>query len=243
MEPQITPSEETQTTKKDLNISIPAAIITGAAIIGLALFLALGKGVSPVQKKAQNDTTPTEVPAALVSVKQGEFIRGNADASIIVFEYSDSDCPFCKQFHDTMKTIVSDAKGSVGWVYRHFPLSIHPNAETEALALVCVGELGGGDAFWSFLDTVMNVTLNPDPKSNEALTTFATQAGVDQTLFTACMKKADTKVIERDTEDAQSIGARGTPFSIIVNTETGKQVVVPGAMPLENMKKAIESVR
>lgn len=244
MEPQINPSEETQTTKKDLNISIPAAIITGAAIIGLALFLALGKGTSPTAvKKAQNDTTPTEVPAELLVVKQGEFVRGSADASIIVFEYSDSDCPFCKQFHDTMKTIVSDAKGSVGWVYRLFPLSIHPNAQTEALALSCAGELGGGDAFWSFLDTVMNVTLNPDPKSNEALTTFAVQSGVDQALFTACMKKADTKVIDRDTKDAESIGARGTPFSIIVNTKTGKQVVVPGAMPLENMKKAIESVR
>lgn len=242
MEPQITPSEETQTQKKDLNISIPAAIITGAAIIGLALFLALGKGTAPEKKAA--DTTPTQVAKEIVTVKEGEFVRGGTDASIIVFEYSDSDCPFCKQFHDTMKTIVTESKGSVGWVYRFYPLaSLHPNAPTEATAILCTGELGGNKAQWAMLDALMNVTLNPDPKSNEALTTFATQAGVDATLFTACMKKGDTTIIERDSEEAQSIGARGTPFSIIVNTETGKQLVVPGAMPLENMKKAIESIK
>ncbi len=245
MEPQQTTPETPSESKKALNISIPAAIITGAAIIGLALFLALGPNGSPTAKQQgqQKTTTPTSVPSDIATVKAGEFVRGSASAKVIVIEYSDSDCPYCKQFHDTMKQLVDESDGSVGWVYRLLPLSIHPNAENEALAISCAGELGGNDAYWSYLDTVMNVTLNPDAKSNEALVTFAKQSGVDTGLFTACMQKGDTTAIDRDTKEADKIGARGTPFSIIVNTETGKQLVVPGAMPLENMKKAIESVQ
>lgn len=244
MEPQQTTPETPSESKKSLNISIPAAIITGAAIIGLALFLALGPNSANNQKQgAQKKTTPTSIPSSIASVKDGEFVRGGATAKVIVIEYSDSDCPFCKQFHDTMKTIVTDYKGEVGWVYRLFPLNMHPNAKTEAVAIACAGELGGGDAFWSYVDTVMNVTLNPDAKSNEVLTTFATQSKVDAKLFDACMEEGNTATIDIATAEADAIGARGTPFSIIVNTQTGKQVIVPGAMSLESMKGAIESVR
>ena len=44
------------------------------------------------------------------------------------------------------------ASGQVAWVYRHFPIEqLHPNAAGIALASECVADLGGNDAFWSFL--------------------------------------------------------------------------------------------
>ena len=245
MEPQITDNTPTPgEAKKNLNISIPAAIVTGAAIIGLALFLALGPKNGTPQQPQGGSEIPTAVPTDITKIKEGEFIRGATNPSVVVIEYSDSDCPFCKQFHDTMTAVVDSYKGAVGWVYRFFPLeSLHPNATTEAAAIICAGELGGNDAFWSYLDTVMNVTLNADPKSNEALVTFATAAGLDGNLFRSCLKNPDTSPIEMGIAEARAIGARGTPFSVAVNLKTGEQVVIPGAQPLEKVKEAIDSIK
>ena len=134
-------------------------------------------------------------------------------------------------------------KGKVAWVYRFFPLtSLHPNAYTEAISLNCVGELGGTDAFWKYMDTVIGVTLGADAKSNEALTTFATQSGVDGTLFKTCMNKKSDPRVDADIAEAQTIGARGTPYSVVVNQKTKKQAIIPGAAPLESVKQTIDSL-
>lgn len=242
--------EKTHSKRTPITISIPAAIITGAVIIGIAILVALPPALNKKnqqpnpQKEQAADTTPTSVPAEVVTVRPTDHIRGDKNADIIIFEYSDSDCAYCQRFHPTMKTILSENKGSVAWVYRFFPLDMHQNAYTEAVALQCAGELGGATTFASYLDNVINVTLSADPKSNEALTLFAKQAGLDTTLFKKCLASDSTRArIDADIKEAGSIGAQGTPFSIAVNTKTGKQVVIAGAYPLEKVRSMIESIR
>jgi protein-disulfide isomerase len=230
--------------KKAPVMTIPTAIILGAVIIGLAIIFTLKpKSVSNTDTEPQQNETPTEVPAGVAMVRDNDYTRGNPKAPVVVIEYSDSDCPFCQRFHETMKTILSEYGDSVGWVYRFYPLSIHPNAYTEALALTCVGELGGNTAFWNYLDKVMSVTLNPDPKSNEALKTYASQEGVSASMLEACLKnKSSTAKADAESAEAQRIGAQGTPFSVVVNVKTGEQVVVPGAYPIEYMRQTIDSL-
>lgn len=228
-------------------ISIPAAIITGAVIIAIALLVVFHPvtktATTPVPKANQNDT-PTEVDPSVLTVRSNDHVRGNlAQAEVILYEYSDSDCSFCGRFHPVLLQLMDEYKGKLAWVYRYFPLDIHPNAYTEALALQCVGELGGPAAFHSYLDTIMYVTLNPDPKSNQALVTYATDLGLDNELFKKCMANPATAApIDAGIKEAQTIGARGTPFSILVNVKTGKQVVIPGAYPVDAVRADIENL-
>jgi protein-disulfide isomerase len=139
---------------------------------------------------------------------------------------------------------MNEYKGKLVWVYRLYPLTgLHPNAATEAVALECVAQLGGQDAFNKYLDTVTNVTLNNDPKSNEALTAYATAEGIDATAFKSCVAgTAASDRVKASATEAEKIGARGTPFSIAVNLKTGKQVIIPGAYPLEDVRKDIDSL-
>lgn len=239
--------ETTHPTPKK-SISTGAAIVTAAVIIGIAIVIAFGPKSASNGTTANNAQQPAEVtsvPIDVAKIRQSDRIRGDAaTAQVAVIEYSDSDCPYCARFHTTMQDIVEEYNGKVAWVYRYFPLaSLHPNATTEAVALECVAELGGNDAFSKYLDTVINVTLNADPKSNEALTTFASAQGIDAGAFKKCI--AGTTASDRvktDTAEAQKIGAQGTPFSIIVNLKTGEQIVVPGAYPIEDMRKNIDSL-
>ncbi len=251
MEPQTTNNTPTSTPNeapKKVPISIPAAILTGAVIIALALIFVFGSknGATPTTQPTGQQPAPiTKVDAAIATIRPNDHVRGDiSKAEVAMIEYSDSDCPYCIRFHPTLDQIYTEYNGKVAWVYRYYPLtSLHPNAATEAVALECVAQLGGNDAFNKYLDTIINVTLNPDPKSNEQLTTFATAEGIDGTLFNKCI--AGTSASDRvkaDTDEAQQIGAQGTPFTIAVNLKTGKQVIIPGAYPYEDVKKDIDSL-
>lgn len=85
-----------------------------------------------------------------------DHILGDRNAPIAIIEYSDYQCPFCHAVHPTYKQIMKEYDGKVMWVYRHFPLSFHPEAMPLAIASECVASLKGNDAFWAFSDKVMS---------------------------------------------------------------------------------------
>ncbi len=253
MEPQenqYAPLTETESTAptpaKATNISLPAAIVTGAAILGLAIVLAFGpRGTTTTTPPpAGTDTSPTSVAKDIATVRASDYVRGNSNAEVAIIEYSDSDCPYCEQFHATMKSTFDSYNGKVSWVYRFFPLeTLHPNAYTEATALACVGELGGNTAFWTYLDTIINVVVPADAKSSDTLIAYATKEGIDAKLLKTCMQSDVTKKrVDAGIAEAKKIGARGTPFSIAVNTKTGEQTIIPGAVPAEYLKQIIDDL-
>jgi protein-disulfide isomerase len=96
-------------------------------------------------------------------VSPTDHIRGNPNAKVIIVEYSDTECPFCKNFHTTMKQIMAkyQADNTVAWVYRHSPLTqLHPRAEHEAQALECAWAQGGEEKFWAYTDRIYEVTTS-----------------------------------------------------------------------------------
>ena len=240
--------QEPEKKEKKLNISTGTAILTAGFLIAIAIFVSNGMKNAPTKDIAPAPTNnapdaPIVVPKDIATVRPTDVIRGNKNAPVVIFEYSDSDCAYCQRFHPTMEAVLKAYDGKVAWVYRHFPLSMHPNANTEAVALSCVAKLGGNDAFWKYLDTVINVTLNADPKSNEQLYTFGEQVGVKTADLKTCMKdKSIQDAIIASSNEAGNIGAQGTPFSVVVNIKTGEQKIIAGAYPEDEVKKMIDEL-
>ena len=239
------PSPATQgESGKKLSISTSAAIVTAGALIALAVIFS-GKGgltapktTAPVKSQAPVATAPN----GKTEVKSTDYVRGDlTKADVVIIEYSDSDCPFCQKFHVTMQDVLKNYGDKVAWVYRYFPLNIHPNAQSEALALECVGQLGGNESFWKYLDQIINTTTAPD-KNNALLTSTAVSLGIDAKLFGSCMANSSTakKVTDQGAE-AQSLGARGTPYSVAIS-KSGEQVAISGAYPIEEVKKVIDGL-
>jgi protein-disulfide isomerase len=84
-----------------------------------------------------------------------DHIIGSPTAPIVLVEYSDFQCPYCKMIHPDLKRIVSESNGQIAWVYRDFPLyQIHPEAENAANAAECIAAQKGNDAFWQFGDAI-----------------------------------------------------------------------------------------
>jgi protein-disulfide isomerase len=135
-------------------LAVPIAIIIAGGMIAVSLYLVNSR------PQAATGGEPT-VMEEIRGVQENDHIKGNPNAKIVIVEYSDTECPFCKQFHETLNRIVSEYGGSgdVAWVYRHFPIpSLHPKAPKEAEALECAAEQGGNEVFWKFTDKLYATT-------------------------------------------------------------------------------------
>ena len=72
----------------------------------------------------------------------------------------------------------------------------------------------------------------------------AKEQKIDSALFATCLVNPSiAKMIDEQSAEAQALGARGTPFSVVLNTKTGAQKVIPGALPIEEVQKIIASLQ
>jgi protein-disulfide isomerase len=222
------------------SLAIPIAIVIGFAMIAVAIYFS-GVGGGTVAKAPMVPTEET-APIEVAAVTEADFIRGNPNAPIMVVEYSDYDCPFCKNFHDTMKLVMEDygVTGKVAWVYRQFPIAqLHPNAPRISEAAYCVGELGGDEAFWKFSDLIFSERAVNEPTNMTKLPEFAEKAGVKRADFNSCLESGrHAASVTASLESGAKAGAEGTPYSVIVVGD--QKAVINGAQPYPVVKQIVE---
>ncbi len=179
----------------------------------------------------------------IAPVTDADHVRGDlSKAKVAIVEYSDTECPFCKDFHPTLKQVVAEYGDQVAWVYRHFPLtSIHPKAVKEAEATECANELGGPEKFWAFLDKIYEVTPANNGLDAAQLPVIAQQVGLDRAKFESCLSSGKySQKIQDDIAAAAAAGAQGTPYSVIL---TGDQKIpLEGAVPFAQIKSALDQL-
>lgn len=229
--------------------TVPIAIVIAGALIAGAVLFGLRSNVTPntptaVAPTAQIVEDPSKALENLRIVSNDDHIRGNPDAPIKIVEYSDTECPFCKRFHETMKQVIDEYgdTGKVAWVYRHFPLDqLHSKARKEAEALECAGAQGGNDAFWKYTDRLYEITPSNDRLDPTELPKIAQYIGIDVAKFNDCLSSGTyAEHVASDLENAVTTGGRGTPWSIFVAPDETK-LPINGAQPYEAVKQLIET--
>ena len=239
---------EVKTAPKSQSLAIPVAIIFGFGLIAAAIFFSGNNSEPADETTTGSDQQVVDIndpnAATLNPVTEDDHIKGNPNAPILIVEYSDFDCPFCKLFHETMNRIIDEygATGQVAWVYRHLPLqNLHPSAPFIAEASECVASLGGDEAFWSFADQVFAERGTNEPTNVARLPEFAETAGVDVAAYEACLdnneKRAD---VQEDFDNAFGMGIRGTPHSFILIGD--QEFPLNGARPYNEVKSYMDSL-
>lgn len=198
---------------------------------------------SPTAAAPSREAAPPQPTRAiqLAAVTDDDWVRGKKDAKVSVVEFSDTECPFCKRFHPTMQRLIEEYPDDVNWVYRHFPLSIHPKAAKEAEATECAGELGGQDGFWNYVDRLFEVTPSNNGLDPAQLPQIAEEVGLDRAKFEVCLNSGKyAQKVQDHLNQATAAGANGTPYSVVV--VGGQKTPVSGAVPYEQLKSIIDSV-
>lgn len=168
-------------------------------------------------------------------VDSTDHVRGAEDPKVTLIEYSDFECPFCSRFHPSMLQLMEEYGDDVQWVYRHFPLSFHPQARPAANAAECAAEQ---DGFWEYADALFaNQTL----LSDSYYRSLAADLGLNASKFNDCLdaKTYDSEV-GSDLTDGSTAGVTGTPGTILVASD-GSTQIIPGAIPYEQLKLMVDA--
>jgi protein-disulfide isomerase len=162
--------------------------------------------------------------------------KGPANAKVTIVEYSDFQCPFCSRGYQTLENEVLKNYGDkVRFVYKNFPLPMHPWAESAAVATECAREQKT-EAFWKLYNFYFQNQrdLNPQNLKDKSLEALKDD-GVDPAKFSDCFDNKKTlSVVKAEQAEGSSVGVSGTPAFII----NGR--LISGAQPFENFKAVID---
>ncbi len=231
-----------ETEQKQHSIPTPIAILIAGALIAVGVYAGLRGDNVPAPSGPQAGAGASAELKNMRAVGADDHIRGNRNAEVVIVEYSDFECPFCKRFHETMQQTMAQYDDKVAWVYRHFPLdSLHSKARKEAVASECAAELGGNDAFWKFTDRFFELTPSNDQTDiDTVLPQIAKDIGLDGEQFATCLTSGKYDAhIEADVQNATATGGNGTPWSIVVE-KNGKRYPLSGAQPYASVQQLIE---
>jgi predicted DsbA family dithiol-disulfide isomerase len=159
----------------------------------------------------------------------GAPARGNPNAPVTVVEFTDFQCPFCMRARPVVARVRETYGDKVRWVFRHFPLDFHAQAEKAGEAAVCAGDQG---KFWAMHDALFSSAGKLQVADLKAT---ARAVGLDGAAFDQCLDSGGrSAVVESDVELGRSYGVSGTP-AFFVN---GRMLV--GAQPFEAFQKIID---
>ncbi len=216
---------------------LPITIVVAGAMIAGAVFFVGKSNIKTTGNGATNVTARSYDPKV-------DHILGNPEAPVKIVEYADLECPYCKTFNATMHQIMDyyGQSGKVAWVYRPFPLTqIHKRAAKEAEAAECAADQGGDAAFFKYLDQVYAVTPGEDRLDPAELPKIAQQVGLNVDTFNQCLSSGKfTKKVSDSYNEAISLGAQGTPFTLIM--VGADAVALQGNQPYDSMRTAIDEV-
>jgi protein-disulfide isomerase len=156
---------------------------------------------------------------------------GDKSAPLTVVEFTDYQCPYCRQFHTTTYTELKKNyidTGKVRFYSRDMPLDFHANAMRAAEAARCAADQG---KFWQLRDIM---GANPDKLEMPNLLENAASLKMNVAAFRTCVESEKYKAaIQTDVLEAMKIGATGTPTFVVGKSTAGgvDGEVVLGAMP------------
>lgn len=150
--------------------------------------------------------------------------KGNENAPLIIVEFSDFQCPACKQAYELLEKQVLPQLGDKAlFVFRHYPIvRIHPMAWMAAAAAEEAGKQG---KFWEMYAALFENQQELTPNRIEQI---AKQLGLDSKKVRAAVDNQDIyfKTIFRDLEEGSKLGVSSTPTFIIVYE--GEMYIAPG---------------
>lgn len=174
-------------------------------------------------------------------------IRGAPDARIIVAEFSDYQCPFCKRHLEATLPQLAERyidTGLIRYAMMEFPIdSIHPQARKASEAALCAGDQ---DRYWQMHDLIFAEQRQLAPRD---LQRHAETLDLDMGAFEACLEEGThADVIRRALDLGRQVGIRGTPsFLIGLSSPDEPLVLMPtyairGAQSLDVFAKVIDEL-
>lgn len=195
-----------------------------STIVGIAL-LAVIAAIVGVRHRSPSPSTATP-----------PWVYGNGHARYTLIEYADLECPYCKAYFPVLKAWI-DAHPDVNWQWQHRPLAIHePAATREARLAECAGRTNGNEGFWRAVAWIYANTRG----NGEGLPASAVIPASSPKLQ-ACLDNPNvSKAIQAQAAAASRSGINATPTVKLVDRNSGKTIVLEGAIEGDALLSAMD---
>ncbi len=171
----------------------------------------------------------------------GDEYRGSLKAPLTVIEFTDFQCPYCRQHAEqTQPTLDKNFvdTGKTLWIVKNFPLNIHPQAPAAAVAAECAADQGKFWAMGTLLFGNQEKWSISDP--TPVFVDLATQLGLNTDTFKTCLSSdAANQRVQSDMQDGAPF-VRGTPTFIVLYN--GKGTIIPGALPAQRFSDILQQI-
>jgi protein-disulfide isomerase len=168
---------------------------------------------------------------------------GQPDATVVLVEFTDYQCPFCRIFHAEILPEIKAKyvdQGKLRFVSLDLPLQEHSMAMKAAEAARCAGDQG---KYWELRDMLLKdqATL-----SDQWILSSAKSLSLDPTSFTKCLDSGKHRVeIQEDGNDAAGLQIASTPTFVLARTtghDTLVGTVMSGVVPVAIFEAKIEEL-
>lgn len=206
-----------------------------------------------INSSAQNTANQTqEFSLKKVLIDQainGGLKKGNATAKVVLIEFTDYQCPFCRRAHfvilpNLTKNYIEN--GKIEYIKRDLPItSIHNQAQLSAEAVKCAQEQGKG---WQMHDELFRVQDEVGGSSTvffgpTDIKFVANKTGLVIEQYDQCIKSGKyTNEVKNDIEIAKKLGFSGTPSYLIVKRGSENAVPIIGAQGVEIFSAVIDEM-
>lgn len=195
-------------------------------------------------ENGESDTTSQwseDIKTVVEDILANNPVRGDKDARYTIIEYTELHCPYCQRHAQagTINAVMEAFPGEVNSVSRHY--IIHGQSALElAAAMECIAELKP-DVYYDAFEKAFDAY----PVEMDGLKNIAVELGVNESDLNTCIDEGRyTKAVEdMMSQWAKLFGVSGTPGNVIIDRETGKYNVLPGAYPAENFIEMINSMK
>ncbi len=180
-------------------------------------------------------TGPLVVPSGPEYTAKGEPFKGDADAPVILTEFSDYRCPACASYATTIEPILEEhfiATGKVRFIFKDF--QFHEKAPKVAEAAHCAGEQG---CFWKMREKLFTQQQewSQEPEFLDIIRGYAEEMELDMAQFNACLDSGKyAAYIQASLEEGEKAGVGWTP-AFVINGQ-----LVPRGTQLQEMFHMIE---
>lgn len=178
----------------------------------------------------------------LQEVKNNSYIKWKNDAKITWIEYSDLECPYCAMLHnsDVEERLKEKYGDNLNIIFNHFPLDFHKNAMPWAQILECVWEQLWSDAFYSLIDK----SYSEENSNKDFLIDEAVKLWSDKEELESCLddNRYEEKIDSQMLVWAELFWITWTPWSVLINNETGEYEVLAWAYPYESFETIVDNL-
>lgn len=148
--------------------------------------------------------------------------KGAQTAPIVIVEFGDLQCPYCKQFDVMFKSLPAELQARIQVIYKHLPLPKHAWALSAALAGACAAAQSD-ERFWALQDEILKEQQNLTALNfrEEIAKIAARLPHLESGAFLSCLdNRMPESIVKRDMQLAENLSVRGTP-TIFINGKRG----------------------